>query len=304
MELDLYQLKAFFTVCRLKSFTKAGEFLLISQSAISYSVKKLEERLGINLINRERRQFMLTPQGERLYKACEKVFYQLETTYEELEIQKKNPSVQIMIGSQVEFGNTILLKHMAAFINENPEISVDFHFSPDLLPKLLSNELDIIIDCKIHTDCSLKRDYLFREHYAAAATPAYLKSNKIDTIQDLPRATILSLDKGLEWWKNFFQAIPQKLSLIEPKKIIRINNIRGLINGAISGMGIGFFPVYTILKELHGKQLEIAFSEIMPIDDQFNIYQKEQRAELPSHRLITAYLKKLKLKNLGFSDSI
>ena len=61
---DVHHLKIFFEACKEKSFTKAAKNLFISQSAVSIQIKKLETKLGIQLIERNSKNFRLTFAGK------------------------------------------------------------------------------------------------------------------------------------------------------------------------------------------------------------------------------------------------
>ena len=65
---DVHHLKIFFEACKEKSFTKAAKNLFISQSAVSIQIKKLETKLGIQLIERNSKNFRLTFAGKELYR--------------------------------------------------------------------------------------------------------------------------------------------------------------------------------------------------------------------------------------------
>src|SRR3712207_5360444 len=64
VNLDLDLVRAFVTIAEVKSFTRAGERLGRTQSAISLQIRRLEERLGVSLFARDPRRVVLTPEGE------------------------------------------------------------------------------------------------------------------------------------------------------------------------------------------------------------------------------------------------
>lgn len=298
--MDLYQLKAFFLVCNCQSFTKAAKKLFISQSAVSISIKKLETSIGFELFDRSTKKIKLTEAGDILFKTCHDIFYKLEQTEEKLKFLKENPDISLNIGAPVEFGNTILIKIIQSFLKLNPQIEVNFHFSRNLLKPLLQDDLDIIIDCKKHIHSSLSEVSLFREKYLCAASPEFLKKNSINSIDDFGKSILLSCDSKLNWWNNFFKAAPENISLENCKQVIRVNHIRGLINATIEGMGVGFFPLYTVSEYLDSGLLKQVFEEIMPLDDHFKIYQKTDRASRIYQSKLTEYLTGLKPDQIGF----
>jgi len=296
--MDLYQLKTFFFVCNCSNFTKAAKKLYITQSAVSISIKKLEKSIGFELFDRSTKKMKLTEVGRELFKTCSEIFYILEKTEEQFKLLKENPEIHLKIGAPVEFGNTVLIKIIQPFLEKNPHITVDYHFSKSLLMPLLHDDLDIIIDCKKHSHHSLNEYFLFREKYICAATPEFLRKYTINNIDDFYKSVLLSCDSELKWWDNFFKAAPSNINQDKCKKIIRINHIRGLINATKEGLGIGFFPLYTVSKELESGHLKQVFEEIMPLDDNFRIYQKTKRAELKYQSELIGFLTSLNLEQL------
>lgn len=296
--MDLYQLKTFFTLARIKNFTQAAQALYVTQSAVSHAIKKLELSVETELIERKGKQIGLTEAGQRLFKSCEKIFYEIEKASQDISHFKEKASFQIRIGSTVEFGNTILINHIKPFLEAHPEIHLDFLFSHTLLDPLLRDEVDMIIDCKPHLQPGLEQIRLFREKYITIAAPDYVKKEVVTKVKDLERAHVLSIDKEMEWWTNFLSAV-----LTDPpihfKNVIKINHIRGMINAAISGLGIGFVPTYTVIREMEDGTLIDPFPQITPAADIFCIYIKKEKLEFEKHRLLIDYLSLFKPEEFG-----
>ena len=295
--MDLYHLKTFFTLAKIRSFTKTAEHLHITQSAVSHAVKKLETSIDASLIDRKSRKLALTDAGKILFRSCEKIFYELEKTGEDLAGLKKQTPLTIRVGATVEFGTTILINHIHAFLAQFPDLHIDFLFSHHLLEPLLQDTVDLIIDCKSHMRENLKKIHLFQEQYVTIAAPEFIQKNQITCLDDLARVRILSMDKDLSWWRNFISAIPsEKQGCL--KQAMQINHIRGIINGAISGLGIGFVPKYTVMEELKKNILMDPFPRITPAADDFHIFIKKERLGFEKNQQLIAYLTHLSpLKN-------
>lgn len=295
--MDLYHLKTFFTLGKIRNFTRTADHLHITQSAVSHAIKKLETSIDAALIDRKSRDLALTAAGKILFRSCEKIFYELEKTDQDLAGLKKQTPLTIRVGATVEFGTTILINHINAFLGRFPNLHIDFLFSHHLLEPLLQDAVDLIIDCKAHTAKNLEIIYLFQEQYVTIASPAFIRNMKITSLDDLARVRILSMDKDLDWWQNFIGAIPpEKRECL--KHVMQINHIRGIINGAISGLGIGFVPKYTVMEELKKNILMDPFPHITPAADDFNIFIKNERMGFEKNRQLITYLTRLApLKN-------
>ncbi len=296
--MDLYHLKTFFTLAKIQNFTKAAEHLFITQSAVSHAIKKLEASIETPLIDRKGKRLTLTPAGKSLYRSCEKIFYEIEKADQDIARCKEEKILSIRVGGTVEFGTTILMNHIRNFLNTYPDIHLDFLFSHHLIDPLIEDKVDLIIDCKTHLHQNLEKIFLFREHYITIASPEFLCTEQINSLDDLERVKILSLDKDLEWWHNFITAIPaDKQDCF--KNVMQINHVRGLINGAIAGIGIGFVPRYTVIDELEKKILVDPFPLIKPAADAFSIYIKKEKLAFQKNQILVDYLTRLKPSQFG-----
>ncbi|MCP4719689.1 MAG: LysR family transcriptional regulator [Desulfobacteraceae bacterium] len=296
--MDLYHLKTFFTLAKVKNFTKAAGLLFVTQSAVSHAIKKLETSLDTPLIKRQGKVLSLTHAGQALHRSCEKIFYEIEKADQEINRYREEAKVRIRVGSPVEFGTSILINHIQGFLEDHPDIHLDFHLSHHLELPLIQDEVDLIIDCKPHSLPNLETIYLFQEQYVTIASPAFIFTHEIKTLDDLARIKILSNDKQLIWWQNFITAIPEEKQEFL-KNVIQINHIRGIINGAISGLGIGFVPKYTVIQELSDKVLVDPFPDIKPGADHFNIFIKKEKLGFEKHKALIDYLTRLKPGEFG-----
>ena len=297
MNLDLYQLRTFFTVARTLNFTEAAKRLHVTQSAVSHALRKLERSAGEELLGKAGGKFSLTEPGRILYRACETIFYELEKAEELMAGSRDGGAGVIRLGATVEFGTTLLVKYLKGFINRNPGIHIDFQFKHELLRPLLNDELDIIIDCDDHKADGIEKRPLFREEYAVIASGEFIKKNGLKDPAALAACNILSLDKGGLWWGNFLNSLPRN-GRPEFKKITEINHERGIINAAIESLGAGFVPKYCVLKELKAGTLKNVFPRLELLEDHFSLYQKTKRAGLERHRRLADYLANIKATHL------
>ncbi|MBU0969933.1 MAG: LysR family transcriptional regulator, partial [Proteobacteria bacterium] len=233
-----------------------------------------------------------------LFESCQRIFYEIERADQDIARFKQEARVRIRIGSTVEFGTSILINHIKAFLDAQPDILLDFFFSHHLETALVQDEVDLIIDCKDHLLPNISKIYLFQEQYVTIASPAFVRENRIRSLEDLERINILSNDKRLEWWQNFISAIPTKKRTCL-KNVVQINHIRGIINGAIAGLGIGFVPKYTVLRELEEAVLIDPFPRIKPGADHFNIFIKQEKLAFKKHKALVDYLSLLKPSEFG-----
>ncbi|SLM28884.1 putative Transcriptional regulator [Desulfamplus magnetovallimortis] len=295
--LDLYQLKTFFVFGKVFNFTQTANIMCITQPAVSHAINKLEASVDVKLIERNGRKFTLTKAGEELYRTCEKIFFHLEATEEFLKNIDQRSLQTVTIGTPVEFGVSVLIKQVKKFMDEHPEIHLNFNFSNTLKESFIKDEVDFIIDCKPQSFRNCEKISLFHEQYVTIASPEYVEMMKIEKTEDLNRINVLSMDLNCQWWENFLLSIPG--NSIHFRKVTQITHIRGLINGALESLGVSFVPRYAVIEELKNGQLVDPFPEVKPKADTFCIYIKSEKLKIEKNRLMVAYLQTIKPSQFG-----
>src|SRR5664279_1784885 len=296
--LDLAQLRTFYTLAQAGSFTACARRLNRTQSAVSHAMTKLEGLAGAPLLDRRGRELGLTEEGRRLFLACEQVFATLDAAADDLRRHYPHARGRLRLGATVEFGSSILMRHMQPFLAANPDLEIDFTLRPDLLAPLLRDDLDLIIDCLDHPLPSLKKTTLFRETYVVACAPAFRKAHRLRVPADLARGPVLSFDKAGAWWNRFLRAVPDHA---QPQldQIIAVNHIRAMIHAAVEGMGPLLVPRYSVLGELERGDLVALFPTIRPTEDRFSIYQKRVKSTQEKQKLLARYLQSLSPAEFG-----
>lgn len=150
MNINLYNLnfnnlKYFYEVCKLGSFTKASEYFCISQPSISHAIKQLEEHFGEELIIRNRNGVKMTKKGSLLFAKVEEIINSMNECHQIMENKKE--SEQIAFGMQSHI-YLFFKNKIKSFIKENPNVKLIFHDDSTaiLINKLENHEIDFIID--------------------------------------------------------------------------------------------------------------------------------------------------------------
>lgn len=145
--IDFNKYRAFYAVSEFKSFSKAATALHISQPAISYSIKELEEELGVQLFIRENKKIKLTENGEKLLYYVEKAFDNLLMAQRDLNESNDDITGCIRIGIYSHISLFMIPKLIKEFSKIYPNVSFDIYASStdELKEKLKERELDFII---------------------------------------------------------------------------------------------------------------------------------------------------------------
>src|SRR6516162_4069714 len=122
---DLDHLLAFVAVGRERSFTRAAAKLGVSQSALSHTVRELEERLGVRLLTRTTRSVAPTQAGERLLQTAGPRFDEIEAELAAISELREKPAGTIRITATEYAADAILLPKLAQLLCDYPDIKVE-----------------------------------------------------------------------------------------------------------------------------------------------------------------------------------
>src|SRR5688500_8562716 len=120
-------IRAFEAAARLGSFTRAAAELYMTQAAVSYQIKQLEQRLGLTLFQRQPRQVVLTPSGQRLAPAVLDAFKQLHTAFAQTLEREES---ELAITSLPTIAATWLVPRLGFFQLAHPKLAA--RLDPDV----------------------------------------------------------------------------------------------------------------------------------------------------------------------------
>ena len=267
--MDWDKLRIFHAVADAGSFTRAGEGLNLSQSAVSRQISTLEESLQVKLFHRHARGLKLTEQGEELFLTAHEVFAKLATAEARITDARERPQGPLRITTTIAFGSIWLTPRIKEFVNLYPEIQVSLVLDDRELD-LSMREADVAIRLWPSRQPDLVQRHLITMHYHVYAASEYLKENGMPkTPADLDRHKIIVFGEdappieGLNW---LLEAGVKSGHPREP--VLRVNSNYGIYRAVQSGLGIGALPDYMtreagtlveILPELHGPSIDVYF---------------------------------------------
>ena len=145
--IDINKYKVFLAVAECQSFSKAVEYLHISQPAISHAIKELEEQLGVKLFIRNNKTVLLTEEGERIRKYAKKAFDTLLLGEKSIKEDNQDLNGTVRLGICSHVGAFMLPKIIKLFSSKYPNAKLYIYSTSheEMLKKMKNNELDIIV---------------------------------------------------------------------------------------------------------------------------------------------------------------
>src|SRR3954471_10030034 len=197
----LAAVRAFEAAARNASFTRAAEELGMTQAAVSYQIKVLEERVGVPLFLRRPRQVELTEAGQRLAPAVTEAFALLAEAYAGV---RAGAEGTLVISTVQTFGSNWLARHLGSFQIAHPSIAVRIDTSGHLVD-FGREEIDLGIRSGGGKWPGLAVHMLFRADFTPMLSPRLADSiGGVKQPADLLRLPVLDSDDL--WWTRWFAA--------------------------------------------------------------------------------------------------
>jgi DNA-binding transcriptional LysR family regulator len=275
--LDWDKIRIFYTVAEAGSFTRAGDDLGLSQSAVSRQVSALERELKAPLFHRHARGLILTEQGDLLFRAAKDMRLRLENTRARLEETSERPSGELKVTTTVGLGSLWLTQRIAEFLDTYPEVRVSLILTNEELD-LAMREADVAIRLRRPAQPDLIQRRLFTVHFHVYASTDYVKRfGEPKAIEDLDEHRLLSFGGdqpayllSVHWLATIGREgrSPRDYHMV-------VNNIPALRSAVETGAGIGVLPDYAV--DGNSKLVQILREVEMPALDTYLVYAEEMR---------------------------
>lgn len=275
--LDWDKVRVFFTVAEAGSFTRAGDALGLSQSAVSRQISALERELKAPLFHRHARGLILTEQGDLLFRAARDMKMRLETTRARLVETSERPTGELKVTTTVGLGSIWLAQRVGEFLDLYPEVRVEMILSNEELD-LAMREADVAIRLRRPAQPDLIQRRLFTVHFHAYASKDYIKRfGEPKTLEELDNHRILAFggDQPSYLLAVHWLATAGR-DLREPRPVhVVVNNITALKLAVDTGAGLGVLPDYAV--DSDAKLTRILPDIEMPSLDSYLVYAEEMR---------------------------
>ncbi len=194
----LAAVRVFEAAARHQNFTRAAEELGMTQAAVSYQIRLLEDRVGAALFLRQPRQVVLTPLGQRLAGPLSKALHDIGSVFRA--VCEENQTA-LTISALQTMAITWLSPRLAQFQIENPQVAVRVRTSQHLVD-FATEAVDLALRYGPGGWTGVAAEKLFACHYAPLCTPELRERLHLREPVDLLRAPLLSPEESS--WKVWF----------------------------------------------------------------------------------------------------
>jgi len=276
----------FAAVAETGSFTKAAEVLMTPKSNVSRKVTKLENDLGVRLLERTTRHLRLTEAGVIYLSHCQRVKEEIDGAKFSLEALTSTPSGKLRICTTIGVGQHLLGDHLIAFQTLYPNVGIDIQLTNRRVD-LIEENIDVAFRVGQSPDSNLVSKPLCKVSMHLYASPNYLNSKgRVKDENELlnHRSLYMSGQGSRAHWPRYDESpLP-----ITPS--MTCNDVNLLHQAAISGGGVALLPDYMCQEELQHQTLERVLPQQFGRDiDIFSVFPS-RKGKLPKLDALLTYL--------------
>ncbi|WP_440091856.1 LysR family transcriptional regulator [Pseudomonas syringae] len=280
----LNDLHAFLLVAREQSFTKAAVKLGITPSALSHTMRALEERMGLRLLARTTRNVAPTEAGERLMRSIGPLLDQITAEVEVLGELRDKPAGTIRITCSDDAAEGILRPMLAGFLAQYPdiqiEVCIDYGFT---------NIVSERFDAGIRLGESISKDMIAVRlgpdwRLSVVGAPGYFEKHPVPLQpQDLTQHTCINIrhspNGSCYAWE--FEKDSRKLN-IRVNGQFTSNSMIHVLNAALDGVGLAYVPISLARPHLESGGLKEVLVDWSPYFEGFHLYYPNRRQASPA----------------------
>jgi DNA-binding transcriptional LysR family regulator len=277
-------LQAFLAVAQDKSFTKAAARLGITPSALSHTIKTLEDRLGVRLLARTTRNVAATEAGDKLMRSIAPLFDQIAAEVEALGELREKPAGTIRITCSDDAIELYIRPMLSGFLQSYPDITlelfVDYGFT---------NIVEERFDAGIRLGEAISKDMIAVRisadwRLAVVASPAYFeRCSPPKTPYELTNHTCVNIrhrpSGAIYAWE--FEKDGKAFTVKGDGQLV-FNSIVHVLNGAVDGIGLAYVPEALAAPYLADGRLIEVLADWCPYFQGFHLYYPHRRQASPA----------------------
>ncbi|KXV47501.1 LysR family transcriptional regulator [Gluconobacter albidus] len=272
-------LAAFAAVAQERSFTRAAAKMGVSQSALSQTIRGLEERLGLRLLTRTTRSVAPTEAGERLFQTIGPRFREIEAQLADLSALRDKPAGKVRITAGEHPALSILQPALKHFLPDHPDVSVELVVDYGLT--------DIVAqgyDAGVRMGRQVAKDMVAVRigpdmRMAVVGSPKYFKNRSLpQSPHDLMEHNCINVRLptygGIFPWD--LEKDGQEVNVRVEGQLV-FNTLALRVQSALDGLGIAYLPEDAVASHIKANRLVRVLEEWCPMFSGYHLYYPSRK---------------------------
>lgn len=304
MSMDFWQLKIFCKVVELKSFSKAGEAVHLSQPTVSSHIKDLESHLGTQLIDRLTRQASPTKAGELLYQYARRLITLLGETESAMAEFLGKVRGRLVIGGSTIPGGYLLPRLIGKFSKQYPDVQIKLNVGDtnEILEKIVEGQVEIGLVGARSDKFGLLQIPVVEDSLCVIA-PQDHKWAGLDqvSVENLMQEPFIVREKGSGTLQSIDKMLQdKKIQLSDFNIVAELGSTEAVRQAVINGLGVSVMSAIAVADYVQMGRLKTLSIEGLDLNRQFYLTRHSQRTPSPLCRTFDLFLK----SEFGLADEI
>lgn len=288
---DLNDLYFFAMVVEHNGFSAAGRALGAPKSRLSKRVAQLEERLGVRLLQRTTRRFVVTEVGERFYGHCRAVLEEARAAQDAVDELRAEPRGVVRMSCPVALAQTVIAHLLPDFLAQHPKVQVRV-LASDRRVDVVGEGYDIAlrVRSKLDSDANLVMRTFGLSRVLAVASPALLdRLGRPTAPAQLSALPALSVQEheGAQVWE-LIDAHGERVSVEMSARLIT-GEFAVLLEAARRGMGVALLPEFVCAPAITRGELEVVLPDWSAPEGTMHFVYPSRRGMLPGVRALVDF---------------
>ncbi|MGH8192224.1 MAG: LysR substrate-binding domain-containing protein [Rhodanobacteraceae bacterium] len=289
---DLNDFYFFAAVVEHGGFSAASRALGVPKSRLSKRVSQLEDGLGVRLLQRTTRKFVVTDAGDRFYRHCQAMLAEARAATQTVAEIAGEPRGVVRVSCPVTIAQSLLARRLPAFLSRYPQVQVRL-FVSNRRVDIVGEGFDIAVRVreKLDSDAQLVARSFGASRVVLVASPNFLTAHgEPQTPHDLSDLPVLSIfeHEGEHTWDLYDAACSKTTVPVQPRLVC--GEFRVLVEAALQGIGIAWVPESSCADELRSGRLRVVLPEWgVPQGTLYMVYPS-RRGMLPAVRALVDFL--------------
>ncbi|WP_267225852.1 LysR substrate-binding domain-containing protein [Dyella silvae] len=289
---DLNDLYFFASVVEHGGFSSAGRALGIPKSRLSKRIAQLEERLGVRLLQRTTRRFVVTEVGERFYGHCRAVLEEARAAQEAVEEVRSEPRGVVRVSCPISIVQSVVSHVLPEFLALHPKMQVRLQ-ATNRRVDVIGEGVDVAIRVrsKLDTDATLVMRTFGQSRVLPVASPELLKRyghpKEPADLANLPALT-MEEHEGAHSWELYNAQGERAMVDVQPRLIC--GDFAALLTSCKGGIGVTLLPEFVCGPAVSRGELEVVLPDWSVPQGTMHFVYPSRRGLLPGVRAFVDFL--------------
>ena len=290
--MQIESLKMFCDLVETKGFTKAARINGVTQSAVSQTIRAMERRFNALLIERSKRNFRLTQEGEVCYEYCKRILQTHDALQSKLQEIEDVVSGNIRLATIYSLGLHVLPPCVTRFLKRYPTVNVhvEYRRADKVYESVLGNVVDLGLVAYPVRDAALEVVPLRKDRLALICHPAHpLARRKTIRLESLKGQKFIHFERDLPTRKALDKLFKEHRVTVDP--VMEFDNIESLKRAVEIDSGVAIVPEETVRLEAANQTLAVVPLEGGEFLRSLAVVYKKDKVLSPAVKRFIALLK-------------